>query len=103
MLTFVRLYPLFLMKNPVFLLLLLFTFSFFPGEAQFHRFSPGVTLAGKGKVNTKVDNMGYWQRMVKLGYAAANPKVSVPEAVFTGSSINLRKRCVQAMNVFKWH
>jgi len=78
------------MKKLSFFLLSLFIFSFFPGEAQMHRFSPGITLAGKGKVNTKVDNMGYWQRMLKLGYVTANPRVAIPKAVFTGSRIEAK-------------
>jgi hypothetical protein len=80
-------YDLFPMKKLSWIFILLFTFSFISMEAQFHRFSPGITLAGKGKVNTKVDNMGYWQRMVKLGYVTPNPRVTVPKAVFTGSRI----------------
>jgi hypothetical protein len=59
-------------------------------EAQLHRFSPGVTPAGKGKVNTKVDNMGYWQRQLKLGYVTPNPAVTVPKAVPTGSRISAK-------------
>jgi hypothetical protein len=78
------------MKKSSYLLLLLFLFAFFSLEAQKHRFSPGVTSTGKGKVNTKIDNMGYWQRMVKLGYVTPNPKVSVPKAVITGSRISAR-------------
>ena len=75
------------MKKLSCILILLFIFSFFSMEAQLHRFSPGITRAGKGKVNTKIDNIGYWQRMVRLGYVTANPKVTVPKAVFTGSLI----------------
>jgi hypothetical protein len=75
------------MKKLSWIFILLFTFSFISMEAQSHRFSPGITLAGKGKVNTMIDNIGYWQRMVKLGYVTANPRVMVPKAVFTGSRI----------------
>jgi hypothetical protein len=56
-------------------------------EAQPVRFFPEVTRAGKGKVNTRIDNMGYWQRMVRLGYVRPNRKIPVPAAVFTGSGI----------------
>jgi hypothetical protein len=66
---------------------LLFILSFFSMEAQTPRFSQGITRAGKGKVNTKIDNVGYWQRMVRLGYVTANPRVTIPKAVFTGSRI----------------
>ena len=48
---------------------------------------PEVTPAGKGKVNTKVDNIGYWSHMVQLGYVKASPKTMVPPARFTGTKI----------------
>ena len=48
---------------------------------------PEVTPAGKGKVNTKVDNIGYWSHMVQLGYVKASPKTKVPPARFTGTKI----------------
>jgi hypothetical protein len=47
---------------------------------------PKVTPAGKGKVNTAVDNMGYWKRMASLGYVEINPYVVVADAV-KGTSI----------------
>ena len=78
------------MKKLSCILLLFFIFSFFSMEAQSPRFSQGITRAGKGKVNTMIDNMGYWQRMVRLGYVTANPKVTVPKAVFTGSRISAK-------------
>jgi len=59
-------------------------------KAQFYHYSPEITPAGKGKVNTMVDNMGYWTRMVKLGFVKPNPKVTVPKAVFTGSLIKTK-------------
>ncbi|MFZ4564031.1 MAG: hypothetical protein ACOYNU_11670, partial [Bacteroidales bacterium] len=46
-----------------------------------------VTPSGKGRVNTKIDNIGYWSRMVKLGYVTPNPKVEVPKGKFTGTKI----------------
>jgi len=49
---------------------------------------PVVTPAGKGKVNTRVDNIGYWSRMVKLGYVNPNPKTETPPAIFNGTKIN---------------
>ncbi len=78
------------MRKLPFIVSLLFIFSFFSMEAQFNRYSPDITLAGKGKVNTMIDNMGYWQRMVKLGYVRPNPRVTVPKAVFTGSLIKVK-------------
>ncbi|MEI6683572.1 MAG: T9SS type A sorting domain-containing protein [Bacteroidota bacterium] len=75
------------MKNhiiiPLFFLLLL-TSQAFP---QPLRMLPGITPAGKGKVNTKVDNIGYWSRMVQLGYVNPAPVVTVPDAKHTGSVI----------------
>ena len=57
------------------------------GYSQFHRFSPQVTKAGKGIVNTKADNMGYWMEMLKRGYVSANPLVPVSPAIYTTSRI----------------
>ena len=37
-----------------------------------------------------VDNMGYWQKMLKLGYVTANPVVNIPPAIFTGSRIKVK-------------
>jgi len=44
-----------------------------------------VTEAGKGKINTRIDNIKYWKQMVKLGYVKPNPKTNVPKGQFTGS------------------
>jgi len=46
-----------------------------------------LTPAGKGYVNIKVDNIGYWKRMVDRGYAVANPPIDIPKAVYTGSTV----------------
>ncbi len=78
------------MRKLPFILFLLFFFSFIPMEAQLHRYSPDIAPAGKGKVNTMIDNMGYWNRMMKLGYVRPNPRVIVPKAVFTGSIIKVK-------------
>jgi hypothetical protein len=77
------------MKKILLILSLCFSFMHFTMEAQRHRYSPDITPAGKGKVNTMIDNMGYWRRMVRLGYVRPNPNVKVPKAVFTGSKIIL--------------
>ncbi len=69
---------------PCVLLLLCIFGNAFPQNA---RMLPEVTLAGKGKVNTRVDNIGYWSRMVQMGYVKANPKIAVPAARFTGIQI----------------
>ncbi len=44
----------------------------------------------RAKVNTRIDNNGYWKKMAKEGLAVLNPVVEVPEAVYTGSRINSR-------------
>lgn len=41
---------------------------------------PIITILGKGKVNTKIDNMGYWKRMVRLGYVKPSPNMPIPQA-----------------------
>lgn len=44
----------------------------------------------RAKVDTRIDNNGYWKRMAKRGLAVLNPEVEVPKAVYTGSTINAR-------------
>jgi len=80
-------YNFFPMKKLSCFLVLLFIFSVLSTIAQPTRISPRITRAGKGKVSTMIDNIGYWQRMVRLGYVLANPRVTVPKPVFTGSLI----------------
>jgi hypothetical protein len=46
-----------------------------------------ITPAGEKIVNTNVDNMAYWKRMVKLGFVIADPKVAVDKPVFKSSII----------------
>lgn len=82
------------MKKLFFLYILLLSFSIYSVEAQ-SRFLKAITPAGKGKVNTRVDNMGYWKHMVKMGYVSPNPPVTVPKAVFTGSLIRAKGIQVQ--------
>ncbi|MFH1159510.1 MAG: hypothetical protein V1733_00995 [bacterium] len=48
---------------------------------------PKITPAGKGKVNTKVDNIGYWKQMAMLGYVEANCWKPVKDAVRSSSVI----------------
>jgi hypothetical protein len=78
------------MKKISSILILLFILSFFSLEAQLPRVYQGITRTGKGKVNTRIDNMGYWLHMVKLGYVTPNPRVTVPKAAFTGSRIEAK-------------
>ncbi len=44
----------------------------------------------RAKVNTRVDNNGYWKQLAKEGLAVLNPVVEVPEAIYKGSKINSR-------------
>lgn len=39
-----------------------------------------ITPEGKGKVDPRIDNMGYWSLMARKGYVGVSPKVEVPEA-----------------------
>ena len=39
------------------------------------------------KVDTRIDNMRYWNEMISIGLAIPNPDVKAPDAVFTGTSI----------------
>ncbi len=39
------------------------------------------------KVDTRIDNTGYWQRMIELGYAEGNPVIKIEPAVYTGSQM----------------
>ncbi len=78
------------MKKLFCVFLFLLSFSYFSMKAQSPRFYQVITPAGKGKVNTRIDNIGYWQHMVKLGYVTPNPQVTIPKAVFTGSRITAK-------------
>jgi hypothetical protein len=49
---------------------------------------PKVTPFGKKIVNTRVDNLAYWQKMISLGYVEANPYLVTESAVPTGSQVN---------------
>ncbi len=42
----------------------------------------------RAKLNTRIDNQGYWKKMAEEGLTVLNPVVEVPEAVYTGSVIN---------------
>jgi PKD repeat protein len=52
---------------------------------------PVATTAGIGKIDTRIDNMGYWKRMADSGYVEVAPVRSVPSARFTGSRIEGRE------------
>jgi hypothetical protein len=76
------------------ILLLFFIFSY-STEGQNHRYFPKVTHSGKGIVNTKVDNIGYWKKMTLLGYVEPEPIIPVQKAVFTSSIISIDGHFVQ--------
>ncbi len=44
----------------------------------------------KEKIDTRVDNMGYWRQMAEKGLVPVAPEVQIPEAVYTGSMINAK-------------
>ena len=64
-------------------------------DAQNRRYFPKVTRAGKGIVNTRVDNIGYWKKMLQLGYVEPEPIIPVQKAVSTTSMISIDGRFVQ--------
>jgi hypothetical protein len=76
-----------IMKVKIFLLFAVFLCAQDIAKPQTARMLPEITPEGKGKVNTMIDNIGYWSRMVQLGYVRANPKTDVPAARFTGTKI----------------
>lgn len=45
------------------------------------------TPLGVGKIDTRIDNMGYWRDMAAKGYVEVQPQRSVASAVFTGNKI----------------
>ena len=42
----------------------------------------------RAKLDTRIDNQGYWKRMAEEGLAVPNPVVEIPKAIYTGSAIN---------------
>ncbi len=71
----------------VFLLLLSDIILFIPLFAQHGPRLPEVTPAGKGIVDTRIDCIAYWKRMVQLGYVKADPYIPVEKAVYSSSKI----------------
>ncbi len=43
--------------------------------------------ANAAKVDHRIDNMGYWNRIAREGLVPLNPMVNVPPAIYTGSEI----------------
>ena len=82
------------MQKYIILLFLLFFSGPYLSFSQRARMLPEITPAGKGKVNTRIDNIGYWSRMIQLGYVKATPKTIVPPARFTGTTIKAYKSSI---------
>ena len=72
------------MKATIIPLLLLFTLFTLDGASQPQRQMLRVTSTGKGKINPMVDNIGYWDRMVKLGYVIPEPAKDAAAPKFSG-------------------
>ena len=70
------------MKLHYFLYLLVLAFTPFSGTiAQQQQYPPDY------KVDTRIDNMGYWRKMAELGFVPVAPNVTPPKAIFTSSKI----------------
>ena len=41
----------------------------------------------RAKLDTRIDNQGYWKKMAKEGLTVLNPVVDVPKATYTGTAI----------------
>ncbi|MEI6900847.1 MAG: hypothetical protein WCL00_13290, partial [Bacteroidota bacterium] len=61
------------------LFLYLFTFSLLAQEK--------LVLPPNYKVDTRIDNMGYWQKCAELGLVPVQPMYRMAPAIFTGSKI----------------
>ena len=74
-------------------LILLSTFILFlPLIARHLPHFPEVTPAGKGIVDTRIDCIAYWKRMVQLGYVIADPYIPVEKAVYSSGKISGKVR-----------
>lgn len=76
------------MMKKVILIILSEVLLFFPLLAQHLPHFPQITPAGKGIVDTRIDNIAYWKRMVQLGYVKADPSIPIEKAVFSTSKIS---------------
>ncbi len=54
------------------------------------KYLPRPTIKGIGKIDTRIDNMGYWKKMADSGYVEVAAFDNVPPAQFTGSLIENR-------------
>jgi PKD repeat protein len=76
------------------ILLLIFALCILPPPSSTAQISrepgkhlPKATPVGINKINTRIDNMRYWRKMVDSGYVYPAAVASVPAAVYTGSRI----------------
>ncbi|MEA2041193.1 MAG: GEVED domain-containing protein [Bacteroidota bacterium] len=67
------------------LFVLLFSLVFASGEISAQK----KRKKDNPNVDYRIDNMGYWGRMVEKGYVEAAPEIKIPEARYTGSALNL--------------
>ena len=75
------------MKNRI--LLGIFLIAFFSGSlfAQNDDSSEADQKRNRLKVDTRVDNMRYWNKMIAKGWSTPNPDIKAPAAVYKGSTI----------------
>lgn len=73
-------------KFTLFTVLILFSVIFTTGVAQ----NAGVIPPPGYKVDTRIDNMGYWRQCAALGLVPVAPEVKVPRATWTGSRLITR-------------
>ncbi len=77
------------MIQRILIISIIICYSFFPAFSQHYGMLPEVTAAGKNIVDTRIDNMGYWKKMVRLGYVKPTPYIQVSRSAFTGSILQV--------------
>jgi len=76
------------MKSYILLVVLAFNFLSFSAWSQKSSVWPKITPAGKGIVNTKIDNIGYWQDMARKGYIVPIKPTPARKAIPTSSILH---------------
>ncbi len=74
------------MKKCLFPILCLTLLSF-QSPSQRPGMLPQITPAGKGIVNTRIDNTGYWNDMILFGFIKPGPVYQVKQAKYSNSNI----------------
>jgi hypothetical protein len=77
------------MKQARNFLILIFLIQMSLASGQDTRRLLQVTEKGKGHINSMVDNIGYWSKMVRLGYVLPDSAKPVPPPRFLGSFLNM--------------